>query len=186
MPHFVYPVSGFPAAFFGIPEQRRTFSPKFDVYETEIAYVLEGDLPGLEKSNLDIEFTDPMTLLIKGRVENSHTSTTPSEPESSFVTIEKPGESRSPSPTRSLKTTVEDENEGDSSPKLAVKTPVVEQKNEFRPRQWVSERTAGAFQRTFRFPVGIDQDAVTAGLERGVLRIVVPKRAPVTRKIEIQ
>lgn len=187
MPHFVYPV---PASFFGFPEQRRAFSPKFDVHETDKAYVLEGDLPGLEKSNLSIEFTDPVTLLIKGRIEKSYTSTTPSE----SPAVEKPStpkpESRSSSPTRSLNPTVEDEKEEGSSstPVVSTEAPAKKtvEKKEFRPRQWVSERTVGAFQRTFTFPTGIDQDAVTAGLEHGVLRIEVPKRAPVTRRIEIQ
>lgn len=185
MPHFISSPA-FSVAFF---EQRRTFSPKFDIYETEAAYVLEGDLPGLEKSNLNIEFTDHVTLLIKGHVERSSTSTTPSE---SSTTIATPNESRSSSPTRSLRATVEDENEDgkSSSPKLTkteAETPVAEKKkSEPRHRQWVSERTLGEFQRTFRFPAEIDQDAVTAGLENGVLKIVVPKRAPVTRNIQIQ
>lgn len=188
MPHFIYPVH---ASFFGFPEQRRTFSPKFDIHETDKAYVLEGELPGLEKSNLSIEFTDPVTLLIKGHTEKSYT--TPSE---SPATVEKSSaptsESRSSSPTRSLKPTVEDEKEEGSSstPAVAAEAPskksVIEKQKEFRPRQWVSERTVGGFQRSFTFPAGIDQDAVTAGLEHGVLRIEVPKRAPVTRRIEIQ
>lgn len=187
MPHFI-PAPAFSTVFFGIPEKRRCFSPKFDVYETETAYVVEGDLPGLEKQNLDIEFTDHLTLLIKGHIEKSYTGTTASS--ESSTTIVTPSESRSSSPTRSLKATVEDEGEDESSPKTAKtakETPaVVETKNEPRPRQWVSERTLGEFQRTFRFPAGIDQDAVTAGLENGVLKIVVPKRAPVTRSIQIQ
>lgn len=190
MPHFIYPASGFSGAFFGIPEQRQSFAPKFDIYETETAYVLEGDLPGLEKQNLNIEFTDHVTLLIKGRTEKSYTSTTPSE---SSATIGTPDTSRSPSPDRSLKATVEDENEAESSrkPAEAPAKPLVVaaaegKKSEFRRRQWVSERSAGEFQRTFRFPAGIDQDAVTAGLEHGVLKVVVPKKAPVTRNIQIQ
>lgn len=186
MPHFISSPA-FSVAFF---EQRRTFSPKFDIYETEAAYVLEGDLPGLEKSNLNIEFTDHVTLLIKGHVERSSTSTSTTPSESS-TTIATPNESRSSSPTRSLRATVEDEDEdGKSSPdptKTPAQTPVVEKKkSEPRHRQWVSERTLGEFQRTFRFPAGIDQDTVTAGLENGVLKIVVPKRAPVTRNIQIQ
>lgn len=184
MPHFIHP--GFSGAFFGIPEQRRSFAPKFDIYETETAYVLEGDLPGLEKQNLNIEFTDHVTLLIKGRTEKSYTSATPSE---SSATIGTPDTSRSPSPDRSLKATVEDENEDESSRKptaALAKPPVAEKKSEFRRRQWVSERSTGEFQRTFRLPAGIDQDAVTAGLEHGVLKVVVPKKAPVTRNIQIQ
>lgn len=188
MPHFIHPALGFSGGFFGTPEQRQPFSPKFDIYETETAYVLEGDLPGLAKQNLNIEFSDHVTLIIKGRTEKSYTSTTPSE---SPATIGTPDTSRSPSPDRSLKATVEDENEDESSRKpieeAPAKLPVAEKKkSEFRPRQWISERSVGEFQRTFKFPAGIDQDAVTAGLEHGVLKVVVPKKAPVTRSIQIQ
>lgn len=188
MPHFIYPASSFSASLFSLPEQRRAFSPKFDIYETETAYVLEGDLPGLEKQNLNVEFIDHATLLIKGHTEKSYTRTTPSE---SPATVGTPDTSRPSSPARSLRATVEDDNENESSSsskstETPAKTPVIEKKNEFRHRQWVSERSAGEFQRTFRFPSGIDQDAVTAGLEHGVLKIVVPKREPVTRNIQIQ
>lgn len=173
----------FSTVFFSFPEQRRTFSPKFDVTETQTSYILEGELPGLEKSNLSIEFTDPVTLLIKGRVEKSYNNAPASEPKS---------RSRSPSPARSLKPTVEDVDDEDepSSPKLAAtkqpeKKTAGEQKKEFRHRQWVSERTIGAFQRTFTFPAGIDQEGVKAGLEHGVLRVEVPKKAHVARRIQV-
>ncbi|RPB03835.1 HSP20-like chaperone [Choiromyces venosus 120613-1] len=59
-----------------IPQQlsrRGAFSPSFDVHETDQAYVLEGELPGLhDKSNISIEFTDPQTLLVRGRTERLH------------------------------------------------------------------------------------------------------------------
>lgn len=53
--------------------RRGAFSPSFDVHETEQAYVLEGEFPGLhDKSSLNIEFTDPQTLLVRGKTERVH------------------------------------------------------------------------------------------------------------------
>lgn len=47
------------------------FSPKFDVKETETTYVLQGELPGVDKKDINIEFTDPQTVRIHGKVERS-------------------------------------------------------------------------------------------------------------------
>ncbi|KAK3349880.1 HSP20-like chaperone [Lasiosphaeria hispida] len=49
-----------------------SFRPKFDVRETETAYELHGDLAGLERENVNIEFADPQTIVIRGRVERSY------------------------------------------------------------------------------------------------------------------
>ncbi|KAA8901715.1 HSP20-like chaperone [Sphaerosporella brunnea] len=48
----------------------RAFSPRFDVFETEEAYHLYGDLPGVQdKKSVSLEFSDERTLLITGRLE---------------------------------------------------------------------------------------------------------------------
>ncbi|PWW72777.1 HSP20-like chaperone [Tuber magnatum] len=47
-----------------------SFTPNFDVLETEHEYILEGELPGLhDKKQTVIEFTDAQTILIRGRIE---------------------------------------------------------------------------------------------------------------------
>ncbi|KAJ5119206.1 hypothetical protein N7448_010912 [Penicillium atrosanguineum] len=50
----------------------RSFSPRFDVRETEEAYHLDGELPGIAQKDIDIEFTDPQTLTVKGRTEREY------------------------------------------------------------------------------------------------------------------
>src|ERR1700753_4000038 len=45
---------------------RRQFNPRFDLKETKEAYSLEGELPGIDQKDLNIEFTDEHTLTIKG------------------------------------------------------------------------------------------------------------------------
>lgn len=43
-----------------------TYCPSFDVHETEDAYHLEGELPGVQSSDIDIEFENSNTINIKG------------------------------------------------------------------------------------------------------------------------
>ncbi|KAK0743000.1 HSP20-like chaperone [Schizothecium vesticola] len=51
------------------PRPVSTFTPRFDVRETANAYVLHGDLAGLQRDNVRVDFVDPQTLVIRGRVE---------------------------------------------------------------------------------------------------------------------
>ncbi|KAJ5201649.1 uncharacterized protein N7498_006312 [Penicillium cinerascens] len=50
----------------------RTFNPRFDVRESNDAYHLDGELPGIAQENIEIEFSDPQTLVVKGRTERSY------------------------------------------------------------------------------------------------------------------
>jgi HSP20 family protein len=52
----------------------QTFTPRFDVTEVENAYELYGELPGLEQSDVTIEFSDAQTLVIKGKTERQSQS----------------------------------------------------------------------------------------------------------------
>ncbi|KIX06182.1 uncharacterized protein Z518_04156 [Rhinocladiella mackenziei CBS 650.93] len=47
----------------------RTFSPRFDLKETKDSYLLDGELPGIDQKNIEIEFVDDQVLTIKGRTE---------------------------------------------------------------------------------------------------------------------
>ncbi|KAK4245718.1 heat shock-like protein [Corynascus novoguineensis] len=71
--------SAYPAA--PTPRRQRTrqsrpqpsfFNPKFDIRETEDAYEFYGELPGLQRENLNIELPDPQTLVVSGQVERSY------------------------------------------------------------------------------------------------------------------
>jgi len=155
---------------------RRVFQPKFDVHETKDAYHLEGEVAGVTNKNVDIQFTDAQTLVVKGRIERSITSTSPEETttnddnvsETSAVAEEKP-----------RKPTVEDEADATKESTAAVVKQAsqdVQRSENHGPKVWVSERVSGEFQRSFSFPATIDQDAVKASLKDGILSIVVPKR----------
>jgi len=49
------------------------------------------------------------------------------------------------------------------------------------------ERSYGAFSRTLELPAGVNADAIKASIDKGVLKVVVPKPAPAqTRKVEVK
>lgn len=54
--------------------QPQTYAPSFDIRETEKAYYLDGELPGVQQNDLDIEFEDEHCLNIKGHSERESTS----------------------------------------------------------------------------------------------------------------
>jgi HSP20 family protein len=147
---------------------RRAFSPNFDVHETEHEYVLEGELPGLsDKKNVSIEFTDDKTILVHGKIERSVMGW--SDEQGNVKSVEA-GEEQ--------KKIEGNEKEGKKEEK--------EEKKSKGPKFWVSERSVGEFSRSFSFPCPVDVDKVKAGLENGILKVVVPKlEKRAGRKIEV-
>lgn len=162
----------------------RTFNPKFDVRETENTYELHGELPGIDRENINIEFTDPQTIVIHGHVERTYQSGTPPsgllEGEAKMRGAITEGGEKSQS--KAHKVTVEDEaNEQQGT--VARQTEQQKEHSEQQKEQnqqpkekyWVSERSIGEFSRTFSFPSRVDQDGVSASLNNGVLSVSVPK-----------
>ncbi|KAG6254281.1 hypothetical protein E4U24_007620 [Claviceps purpurea] len=177
------------------------WQPKFDVRETSDNYELHGELPGINKDNVHIEFTDPQSLVIRGRAERSYTSGTPPagliDQPGNKGAITEGGEGGS-----SHKATVEDEkdetsgaaasSEGNKKEKQqqqqVEKTDkkTQQQHSEHGVKYWLSERSVGEFARSFNFPSPVDQDAVSASFNDGVLNIVVPKsKKQGTRRVAI-
>lgn len=168
----------------------RSFTPSFDVREANDAYYLDGELPGIKQSDIEIEFTDESTLVIKGHVKREYTATNENEAENQPST---PNDETA-SNKSARQPTVEDEDAPATSPtepssdsrvvkhndnsKAVGKKPAV--------KFWVSERSVGEFQRTFTFPSRVNPEAVRASLKDGILHIVVPKAAaPASKKIRI-
>lgn len=173
------------------------FKPKFDVRETETTYELHGELPGLERENVQIEFTEPQTIVISGRVErtyetkptteatpevaeqktethSSHHATVEDDPED-FENISTTSSTGRATPTETPKTEV-----------AKPATPAPEVQKAPAEKYWLWERSVGEFSRTFSFPSRVDQDAVTASLDNGVLSVTVPKaKKHETRRIAI-
>jgi HSP20 family molecular chaperone IbpA len=186
-----------------------TFTPKFDVRETEDSYQLHGELPGLERENVNIEFTEPQTIVIRGRVERTYAPE--SAPEATNNTTEETAATESTtsetpeaekSPRNSFQATVEDDPEDEntpastpaSSPKPEAAKPAETQEvtktapaeAQKQPQYWRWERSVGEFSRAFTFPARVEHEGVTASLSNGILNVTVPKsKKPVARRIEI-
>ena len=164
----------------------RSFQPKFDVSEEKDSYLLEGELPGIEQEKVVIEFTDPHTIVIKGKVERVVRSSSPitnNAIEGGDAGQQQKTITSGTETPKSHRATVEDESE-DGQQQQQVATPITEQsvaeKAVEKPAQpqskyWVSERSVGEFHRSFQFPARVEQDAVKASMRNGVLRVVVPK-----------
>ncbi|ODM21945.1 30 kDa heat shock protein [Aspergillus cristatus] len=135
----------------------RSFTPRFDVRESDDAYHLDGELPGISQENIDIEFSDRHTLVISGRTERIHDTPQSQDVQGKNRDVVKAGEQS-----------------------------VTKSENN-KHRYWVSERSVGEFHRTFSFPDKIDQDKVKASLKNGILSVVVPKEtASGVKKITIE
>jgi len=150
------------------------WQPKFDVRETADAYELHGELPGVDKNDVSIEFTDPQVMMIRGKSERVYTSGTP--PAGQLEDSAKQGTiTQGEEPKNAHKATVEDENEAENQGgQVQTKQPDQKQPVD-KAKYWVSERSVGEFARTFNFPTRVDQDGVTANFKDGILNIAVPK-----------
>ena len=155
-------------------QSSQTFSPRFDVREVNDTYLLDGEVPGISQSDVEIEFSDSNTLVVKGHSRRDYENVVPRTAKSS-------DQATSP---KSYQPTVEDEDdEGNQS--SAVDSAKSSTK-EVSKKYWVSERQVGQFYRMFTFPVRVNQDDVKANLKNGILSIIVPKApADAARKIII-
>ncbi|EFW98966.1 heat shock protein [Grosmannia clavigera kw1407] len=177
----------------------RAFNPRFDVRETETAYELHGELPGVDRNNIAIEFSDPQTLIVSGRVERNYESEQPQQLQQPETHAEAHAEAVAQSP--SLRATVEDEEVGDegilvgdehaaahkeeaaATPKESAVTTTNNTTTAAAPagpqpvRYWYRERSVGQFRRVFEFPVAVNEDAVKANLDNGILSVSIPKAA---------
>jgi len=145
----------------------RSFNPKFDARETNETYELHGELPGIDRDQINIQFTEPQILVISGHVERSYISGTP-----------KTGLEHDSGHRATVEDAQADEDQAKEKPVArsdASQTKRVDDKQQPTDKLWLSERSVGTFTRTFGFPTRVDQDAVKASLENGVLNVTVPK-----------
>ncbi|KAJ2980252.1 hypothetical protein NQ176_g2752 [Zarea fungicola] len=172
------------------------WKPRFDVRETAETYELHGELPGLNKGDVSIEFTEPQTLVIRGKVDRTYTvGTSPyGTPASDEVTQQQQRTPADESASSHLhQATVADEDSASiqeengfevvsEASNTAAATPETEAAAVATPtaladksKYWLSERSIGEFERSFSFPTRVDQDTVTASFQDGILSITVPK-----------
>jgi len=167
----------------------KSFTPKFDVKELGEAYELHGELPGIAQKDVEIEFTDSQTVVIRGRTERSYTSGTP--PAGLLESSKTAGTIEGDKAQSDHHATVEDENPtttaASETPAEDSQVATQEQKPaEPQEKYWVSERSVGEFSRSFTFPVRVDSENVQASMKNGILSLVVPKaKKDQARKITI-
>ncbi|KAB8345918.1 hypothetical protein FH972_022972 [Carpinus fangiana] len=158
------------------------FRPKFDIAETETAYELFGDLPGVAQQDLSVEFPDAQTLTVSGKVvrrtpKSDGTKASATDDDTASV--------------KERQASVEDDDEFMQVEKASEQEQTTEQpqpKPETPKFKFHAlERKLGQFSRTFTFPSPVDTDSVTASLRDGVLSLVVPKSTKAgVKKIVIQ
>ncbi|KAM0304646.1 hypothetical protein ACHAPM_002750 [Fusarium culmorum] len=183
----------------------RPWEPRFEAHETEDSFVLYGELPGLNKENVTVEFPEPRKLVVSGKVERftdapkpAETTTEQTAPAPAVESDNEDTQSRS-----SYQATVEDDVDDEfevlshtSQKSETVSQPQPEtpsQKGQKaavkQPEQPEEPRRAGytkEFSRYFTFPTYINHEAVTAELKDGLLTIIVPKAVPQSHRIVIE
>lgn len=183
------------------PRAPTPFTPKFDVRETETTYELHGELPGLERENVQIEFTEPQTIVVRGRVERTYQRKPEAEAEVEQQEQQtKPTAEEKQQRRNSHQATVEDDPEEPStpthtppeSPAPQAAKPVVRQDKQQQVQKtpgekyWAVERSIGEFSRTFTFPSRVEHEGVSASLDNGILTVSVPKaKKHQVRRIQI-
>lgn len=173
---------------------RQTYQPKFDVREVGNAYELYGELPGVSRENVSIEFTEQQTMLVKGKAERNYT-TGLEETEDTAMAVDAQLEEDQQPKGSPRQATVEDEIDSEAHEsgfeevvtRKAPEQPAVEKKQPVdKAKYWLNERSVGEFARTFKFPSHIDQEGVTASFNDGILAISIPKaKKPEARRIAI-
>lgn len=102
--------------FTSIPQlqQQRPFKPQFEVRETESAYEVRGEIPGVESEHLEVGFTDARTLVIKGNAESQTSSVAPpASEERTEQPIEQPTEQPTEQPSEQPTAAAEPSSSGD-------------------------------------------------------------------------
>ncbi|KAK2671616.1 Alpha crystallin/Hsp20 domain [Fusarium oxysporum f. sp. vasinfectum] len=180
----------------------RPWEPRFEAHETEDSFVLYGELPGMNKEHVTVEFPEPRKLVVSGKVERftespkaAETTTEQTAPSPVIESDNEDTRSRS-----SYQATVEDDVDDDEfevlshtsekSKTMSQPEPetLSEKAQEKQPEQPEEPRRSGyskEFSRYFTFPTYINHDAVTADLKDGLLTIVVPKATPKSQRIMI-
>lgn len=148
-----------------------TIAPKFDVKETDDAYILDGELPGVERKDISLEFADDNTLVLKTRTETFREEGAPP--------AAKQGEHQAGGSAEQAQVT--GANAEASTDKTVTKTSnerAVTKSSDNKPTYHLTERSVGTYQRAFNLPGQLKHDAVKASLKNGVLTVTVPKMEP--------
>ena len=173
--------------------------------EVNSAYELHGEFPGIKQEDIEIEFVDANTLVIRGKAERQSTQTSDKGKSIEQPTVTETVAADTASETSSSsyqKATVEEDYVDAGAAAEDAEAPVTKSTasveatpapstpavNKADPdyKYWVSERSVGQFERRFSFPGRVNQEAVKASLANGILSVIVPKAIRKETKITIE
>ncbi|KAM0429517.1 hypothetical protein ACHAQK_011004 [Fusarium lateritium] len=183
----------------------RPWEPRFEAFETEDSFFIHGELPGLNKEHVTVEFPEPCKLVVSGKVERftddpKAAETTTEQTDTTPIIDSNNEDTRSRS---SYQATVEDDVDSDdfevlshvseksetiSQPELETLSEKVKERQTKKPEQPDEPRRSGyrkEFSRYFTFSTYVNHEAVTAELKDGLLTIVIPKAASGSHRIMI-
>jgi len=155
-----------PAAFYAHPSRRsllddpfshpsNTVRPALDITEQENNYIVEAELPGVKKENLEVRIGDAgRSVTIEGKTfrrNNDEWQTAPAEP-AQQVSASEEIESKATDSTAVEKL---DGNENAASTNIATES--------------------SSFSRTIWLPQAVDEKGVSAKLAEGILTLTIPK-----------
>lgn len=146
------------------------FVPNFDVRELKDGFELYGELPGVKKIDIAVEFPEPQILVIRGFIGRPyacppHMGEDDPDTKPDPIIISVAGVTPSG---------LADDTEVAHAPTVSAKsmgTPFGRDK----VKCLASERRVGEFYRSFTLPERVHQDGTTATLDGGVLIVRVPK-----------
>lgn len=155
-------------------------SPRFNISETETAYLLNGEFAGLaNKNQIVVEWLQNQLLIIRGSIGPGDTETM-TDPFKNGLKNEIPtalGIFPTPTEVTPMLTIGLVHTETHESVERAELDRELDEPVFTGPKAMLRERHIGQFQRSFTFPTDVDSDHMEASLADGLLRIVVPKKA---------
>jgi len=153
-----------------------TLAPKFDIKETEKEFILEGELPGVEKKDISLDFVDDNTLVLKTRTEKVREEG--AKPQQGQIEGDKQAQDVQMSGANQEAAQANGAQAQDKSNDTAVAT-TNQNKDVAKPapstQYHLTERSVGTFQRVFSLPGEINHEGVKAGLKNGILTVTIPK-----------
>jgi HSP20 family molecular chaperone IbpA len=154
------------------------FPPSFDVRESDSAFFLEGDFPGVgRKEDITIEKLGPRTLIVESKVTrfniNAEWGQSASAPPGKIQSAK--AEQQQPHVRSNPGMAGERNEEGTERQKISSAEQKEEKGNEGDLRVRLAERHVGYLQRSFAFPCAVEIEALKARLRCGLLVIMIPK-----------
>lgn len=144
----------------GLRHHGYAFYPNFDIVELPNSFKLSGELPGVRKQDITIQFTSPQTIHIHGVTDEYHAHN-PNHSNNSTNNTEVTQQQDTSTTHHTLSSIAQDK--PTSSHILQGATP------------WSLERSTGQFSRTFSFPIATQESGSRATLKDGILTIQILK-----------